>query len=225
MASVMNEAGLTPFLQLGEVQWWYFPTRWDRAAGQWTNAGSMPFYDAYAVTTFQNTYSRPMHVFASSEEDPSLYAEETAFLSSLIGNFTATVINHVREVHPNCRFEVLYPTDVNQTALNRLANYPDTEWTPAKLDCLKTESFSYTYARDLNLSHSSMDFGATKGFSHTERSHLVGIGDYTTAWLKEARLAQSENLESVVLFALDQYCLIGYATPLPASMRRSMKLG
>ncbi|MCE5306210.1 MAG: hypothetical protein LLG20_01065 [Acidobacteriales bacterium] len=225
MASVMNEAGVTPFLQLGEVQWWYFPTRWDGVTGQWANAGSMPFYDAYATTTFQNTYNRPMHVFASNEEDPSLYPEEAAFLSSLIGSFTAAAINHVRAVHPNCRFEALYPTDVNQTALNRLVNYPDAEWTPAKLDCLKTESFSYTYARDLNLSHSSMDFGATKGFPRTRRGHLVGIGDHTTAWLKEARLAQSEYLESVVLFALDQYCLIGYATPLPASMRRSMKLG
>jgi hypothetical protein len=134
------------------------------------------------------------------------------------------VINHVREVHPNCRFEVLYPTDVNQAALNRLVHYPDIEWTPAKLDCLKTESFSYTYGRNLNLSRSSMAFGTMKGFLHTKRSHLVGIGDYTTAWLKEARFAQSENLESVVLFALDQYCLIGHATPLPTSMRRSVRL-
>jgi hypothetical protein len=55
----------------------------------------------YAATTFQNTYSRPMHVFTSNEEDPSLYPRRNAFLSSLIGNFTATVINHVREVHPN----------------------------------------------------------------------------------------------------------------------------
>jgi hypothetical protein len=225
MATVMTEAGVTPFVQLGEVQWWYFPTRWDSVSGQWTDAGSMPFHDEYTTTTFQNAHSRAMHVFTTNQENPASYPEEVAFLPSLIGSFTATVIDHVRATYANCRFEVLYPTDVNDTALNRLVNFADAEWTPAKLDCLKTESFSYTYARNLNLSRDSMDFSETKGFPRTKRSHLVGIGDYTTAWLKEARLAQAENIESVVLFALDQFCLIGYAVPLETGMRRSVMLG
>jgi hypothetical protein len=221
MATVMDEAGVPPFLQLGEVQWWYFPTRWDGVAGQWVSAGSMPFYDEYTTTTFQTTYNRLMHVFSSNQEDPSPHPEETAFLPTLIGNFTATVMNHVRGTYSDCRFEVLYPTDVNDSALNRLVNYSDAEWTPAKLDCLKTESFSYTFARNLDLSRASMDFSATKSFPRTKRSHLVGISDYTTAWLKETRLAQSENIESVVLFALDQFCLIGYPVPLEAEIRTS----
>jgi len=221
----MDEAGVTPFLQLGEVQWWYFPTRWDRTLGQWVNAGSMPLYDAYTTDTFQSTYNRAMHVFLSNLDDPSAYPEETSFLPSLIGNFTNTVIDHVRATYPNCRFEVLYPTDVNDSALDRLINYPNATWTPAVLDCLKTESFTYTYARNLNLSRDSMDFGSTKGFPRTKRSHLVGIGDYTTAWLKEARLAQAENIESVVLFALDQFCLIGYPVPLEQGLQRSVLLG
>ncbi len=225
MATVMDEAGVTPFLQLGEVQWWYFPTRWDRTLGQWVNAGSMPLYDAYTTDTFQSTYNRAMHVFLSNLDDPSAYPEETSFLPSLIGSFTNTVIDHVRATYPNCRFEVLYPTDVNDSALDRLINYPNATWTPAVLDCLKTESFTYTYARNLNLSRNSMDFGSTKGFPRAKRSHLVGIGDYTTAWLKEARLAQAENIESVVLFALDQFCLIGYPVPLEQGLRRSVLLG
>jgi hypothetical protein len=28
-----------------------------------------------------------------------------------------------------------------------------------------------------------------------------------------------------VLFALDQYCLIGYPTPLPSGFRRSLRMG
>jgi hypothetical protein len=225
MAAVMAEAGVVPFLQLGEVQWWYFPTRWDSVAGQWANAGSMPFYDEYTTTTFQSTYNRSMHVFTTNLESPTPYPEEAAFLASLIGNFTSTVINHVRTTYANCRFEVLYPTDVNNTELNRLVNYPDTEWAPAKLDGLKTESFSYTSARNLDLSRDSMDFSSARSFPRTKRSHLVGIGDYMTAWLKEARLAQAENIESVVLFALDQFCLIGYPVPLEDGMRRSVMLG
>jgi hypothetical protein len=53
---------------------------------------------------------------------------------------------------------------------------------------------------------------------------LIGIGDSTTAWPKEARSAAGKGLESVVLFALDQFCLIGYAVPLGAGMRRSLRM-
>jgi hypothetical protein len=63
------------------------------------------------------------------------------------------------------------------------------------------------------------------GFTPSERSHLVGISDASTAWLKEVRLAQSEGFESVVLFALDQMCLIGYSLPLSTGMRRSARFG
>jgi hypothetical protein len=53
----------------------------------------------------------------------------------------------------------------------------------------------------------------------------VGISDSTTAWQKEMRLAKAEALGSVVLFALDQFALIGYAAPLGAGSRRSVFLG
>jgi len=42
MATVLTAAGLTPYLQFGEVQWWYFP---DDGSG-------MPFYDASTTSTF-----------------------------------------------------------------------------------------------------------------------------------------------------------------------------
>ena len=42
----MMEPGQTPYLQFGEVQWWYFP---DDGSG-------MPYYDAYTTSTFHPTY-------------------------------------------------------------------------------------------------------------------------------------------------------------------------
>ena len=56
----------------------------------------------------------------------------------------------VRQAHADTLFEVLYPPDVNDTALNRVINFPQNHWTPASLECLKTENFSYTYARNLD---------------------------------------------------------------------------
>jgi hypothetical protein len=50
-------------------------------------------------------------------------------------------------------------------------------------------------------------------------------GDATTAWTKEAQFAQGRGFESVVLFALDQMCLIGYELPLSSGFRRSVRLG
>jgi hypothetical protein len=134
-------------------------------------------------------------------------------------------MTYVRTAQPTCRFEVLYPTDVNATTFNSAFNFPPSAWTPTALTILKTECFGYTLGRDLNQAGSSIDFGASLGFTASHRSHLVGVGDSTTAWLKEVQMAEGRGLESVVLFALDQYCLIGYATPLPPSFRRSIRMG
>jgi hypothetical protein len=214
MAEVMASAGCVPYLQFGEVQWWYFPY----------DGSGLPFADDYTKSAFQATYGFPIRAIADGYVDPALYPEEAAFLSTLIGTFTTAVMAHVRSAYPQCRFEVLYPPDVNEGAFNRLINYPS-EWNPAVLDCLKTESFTYTLTRDLDKSWESMSVSADKGFGNSKRSHLVGISDNIAPWLKEVRLAMSENMESIVLFALDQFCLIGYPAPLEISARASREQG
>src|SRR6202043_1749171 len=46
MANVMAGAGTPPYLQFGEVQWWYFCPPTDPANGNWKPVlnGGMPFY-------------------------------------------------------------------------------------------------------------------------------------------------------------------------------------
>lgn len=215
MADVMAAAGCVPYLQFGEVQWWYFPL---------AGAG-MPFYDDYTLAEFQNRYGRELSVFPTNDADPAAYPEEVEFLPSLIGEFTNAVIAHVRSSHPGCRFETLYPTDVNETAFNTAINYPAAAWTPDRLDNLKTESFTYTYTRNLDRAFGTISHGALRGFTPSRRSFLVGIADSKTAWLKEVHEALAQNVESIVLFALDQYCLIGYDTPLPTALRRNFFCG
>jgi hypothetical protein len=185
----------------------------------------MPFYDAWTQAQFLAEYGRAMTTFTTNTVDPTAYSDEVSFLETVLGNFTASIMTYVRATQPSCRFEVLYPTDVNATAFNQAFNYPPAAWTPAALTILKTECFGYTLGRDLNQAQASVDFGASLGFPASQRSHLVGVGDSTTAWLKEVRMSEGKGLESVVLFALDQYCLIGYATPLPESLRRSIRMG
>ena len=216
IAQVQIEAAIQPYVQFGEVQWWYF-TDGDHSG--------MPFYDAFTTSQFRSKYGRDMAVIRSSSVDPATVPLESAFLPSLIGNFTSNIIQFVRALVPNCRFEVLYPTDVNDSALNRVINYPTADWTPAQLDSLKTESFTYTFNRDLNRAKQTMDFGQALGFPASRRSHLVGLEDSSTAWVKECRLAEGKRFNSVVLFALDQFCLMGYALPLSQGLRRSVRQG
>ena len=80
MANVMAAAGVQPYLQFGEVQWWYFCPPTDPANGNWTPIanGGMPFYDAYTTATFQSQYGRPMHVFTDPSNDPTPYPQESA---------------------------------------------------------------------------------------------------------------------------------------------------
>ncbi len=222
MAAVQSGAGLQPYLQFGEVQWWYFPT--DNLPGG-HNYHGMPFYDAWTLAELASLYGHGLGTIVTNDVDPGDFPDEAAFLPVVIGDFTNAVMAFVRATEPTCRFEVLYPADVNQTAFNQKINFAMAAWTPASLDCLKTESFGFTFGRDLDRAESSIDFGQNLGFAAVQRSHLVGVGDSTTAWLKEAQIAQGRGFESVVLFALDQYCLIGYEMPFPRSLRRAVKLG
>lgn len=215
MANVMSAAGVSPYLQFGEVQWWYFCPPTDPANGNWTPLanGGMPFYDAYTASTFQAQYGRPMHVFMEPSDDPAAYPQEAAFLPGLIGQYTASIMAFVRQTYVDAQFEVLYPPDTNDAPLTSVMNLP-AQWSPANIDCFKTENFTYTGNYDLNAAETSIELPVARGFTPANSAHLVGIGNYTTPWLKETRLAQGSQLGSVVLFALDQFCLIGYNLPL-----------
>jgi hypothetical protein len=214
MAVVMANAGVTPYLQFGEVQWWYFAA-----------PSGMPFYDDYTKSMFQTAHGRPLGTITSQNADPAAFPDECAFLPTLIGQFTNAIMDFVRQSHADACFEVLYPPDTNDTPLNKLINLPAAYWTPAKLACFKTENFTYTGDRNLDKARESIELPMQLGFPPSQSSHLVGIGEYTTPWPKEQRLALGEGVESVVLFALDQFCLIGYDLPLDDGSRRASYMG
>jgi hypothetical protein len=222
LAAIQANAGLQPYLQFGEVQWWYFPSNGFRPADPgYMDYHGMGFYDAWSTAQFQGQYGRPMAQITTNTVNPASFPDETAFLATTLGNFTSAIINYVRGAQPQCRFEVLYPTDVNATAFNQAINFPGQAWTPAVLTGLKTECFGFTLGRNLNSAEQTL--ADSFGFPASRRSHLVGIGDSTTAWPKEVRNAAGRGMDSIVLFALDQYCLIGYA-PMTEGLRRSMRM-
>ena len=210
MAELQDDAAITPYLQFGEVQWWYFPS-----------AAGMTFYDDYTKTEFQSQFSRAMHVFTSNDDDPGPFPDEAAFLPDLIGDFTASIRSFVRATYPTTKFEVLYPHDVNDHALTRVVNFPDGDWTTTNLDVLKTENFTYTGNQQLNKALESIRFPLVMGFPRAESAHLVGVFSPSEPWNWERRLARAENIESVVLWAFDQFSMVGYRMPLRRGILRS----
>jgi hypothetical protein len=200
MAQVMADAGQVPYLQFGEVQWWYFP---------YDNSG-MPFYDAYTTSQFTAQYGRSMATITDNSVQPSDHPQEAEFLPTLIGAFTRAIQQFVRQTQPAARFEVLYPCDTNAYPFTAVVNLPLTDWTSGTLDCLKTENFTYTGNYNLALATGAIGLPMELNFPASKASHLVGISGPTTPWSKETSAAIGAGLESVVLFALDQYCLIGY---------------
>jgi len=219
MAGLQVAAGMHPYLQFGEVQWWYFPSD-----GEGHAFSGMPFYDAWTQSQFLAAYGHAMATITTNTVNPASYPDEVAFLPGVIGDFTDAIMTFVRGTYSTCLFEVLYPTDTNSTAFNQAINFPTGAWTPSALAVLKTEDFGFTLGRDLDAVEATLAFGLSLGFLATQRAHLVGIGDEATAWVKEAQSAAGKGFESVVLFALDQFCLIGYPVPLPGGMRRSLRM-
>ena len=116
-----------------------------------------------------------MASISSQYADPAQFPQECEFLPSLIGSFTRSIRDYVHASYPDAKFEVLYPPDVNDTALNQIINFPLSDWTPENLTCLKTENFSYTAARNLDMARQSIELPRTLGFPAAQCSHLVGI--------------------------------------------------
>ena len=141
MAAIQAAAGLQSVLQFGEVQWWYFPNNGSTDPAIRFRHAVLRRLDAGAISGRVRTGD---DAFTTNTADPTSHPDEVAFLQTVLGNFTAAIMTFVRTTQPSCRFEVLYPLDVNDTAFNSAINFPPAEWTSSALTSLKTEGFGYT---------------------------------------------------------------------------------
>jgi hypothetical protein len=66
-----------------------------------------PLYDDYTKSTFQAIYGRPLGLITSHNAPPASFVQECPFLSTLIGQFTDSIINLVCQTQSSTRFEVL----------------------------------------------------------------------------------------------------------------------
>ncbi|MDQ6705235.1 MAG: hypothetical protein M3Z85_04610, partial [Acidobacteriota bacterium] len=218
IADLQAAAGLTPSLQCGEFLWWFFPHR--DASG----VTSMAYYDDATAAAAQAALGRPLQLFSSPNDDPDVNdGADATFLRSRLRDHVAALVAQVRSAHPNARFEVLFPYDVNHPTpvgvhgelggkLNRFINFP-VEW-ESKLssgfDVLKMEALAFGgNLRNLDLARTAIRFPIDLGWPLNSIRYLVPVFGPATPWEKEWAIAIGEGIPVTNLWAFDQVSIFG----------------
>lgn len=213
-AQLMSEAGVTPRLQFGEIQWWYFP-----------NASGMPYYDSYTTAQFQGQFGRPLHVFLTNNDDPDAFPDDSNFLRGQLQSHVDAIKSHVLASFPGAEFEVLWPRDANDPPSRRLnyrVNLPS-NWTPAHFEYFKCEAFGYTaFDHDMGKAVAAIRFPMdAQGFPPSRSRHIAGLFGYPWPWARVLVHARRASIALTNLWAYDQFCFFALDLPLQAEARRA----
>jgi hypothetical protein len=234
-ASILSACGLTPWLQFGEVLWWFFDWCTSTSDGHHIEAG-MAYYDANTSAAAQAALGRALAMFSHATDDPSIngYADAN-FLRARIKAHIDGIRVAVLAVVPGAQFELLWPYDVNyptQNAygvggqLNRYVNLPIEyqQQSGSGLNRLKMEALSFgSQERNFAKAYEAMTFPWTSPMAWTRATsaYLIPWFNGGCPWDREW-LAVSDaaaNPSWIGFWAIDHLCSFGWPLPLP--VRRS----
>jgi hypothetical protein len=232
LANLMAQAGLTPNLQFGEFLWWFF-TNWSPSNPN----GGMAFYDPETQALAQTQLGRPLHIFRRPDDDPALYPDDVAFLQQRLHAHVTQLMAHIRQQHPDARFELLFPYDVNHPfpsgvhnlggPLNRQVNFPP-QWaskSTAGFDRIKMEALDFgAWSRNLDLAFSAIRFPLDLGWPRDSVRYLVPVFRGKYPWIKEVDYALGLGIPAVNLWAFDHVCLFGLEVGERRLSGRAMKI-
>ncbi len=227
IAQMQTAAGLTPSVQYGEFLWWYF-----------AGPGGMAYYDDETLAAAQAALGRPLYIFSTPDDDPSVNAGADAlFLRNRLRDHVAAVVADIRAGYPAVKCEVLFPYDVNYPTpvpagnpsvggrLNRFVNLP-LEWQlppSSGLDRIKIEALAFgSSIRDLDLVRAAVDLFPGFGWPVGSLRYLVPVFGTATPWYRELAIARGAGIVTNNLWAFDHVCLFNLAVPEPSLERRSL---
>ena len=222
LARLMSDAGLTPNLQFGEFLWWFFTNY-----STFNPGGGMAFYDPETRADAMTALGRELHLFRTPDDNPDVNGGADAlFLRNRLRDHVNSLRAAVLAEHPNAKFELLWPYDVNHPTpagvhqlggrLNRFVNLP-AEWEQKEgsgLDRIKMEALDFSmWSRDSNLIHKSIEFPLDLGWPKDSVRYLVAIfrGAYT--WEREFWYARNLGIPVVNMWAFDHVCIFGLPVP------------
>jgi len=146
-ASLADEQGLDPWLQVGEP-WWWFNTE-----------GSKPcFYDYQTKVKFNNDtglFAPEFPTINSTELVGTPYDEFMAWLRETLGESVLSIRDAVKGVYPKSKTSALVflPSilDPSVGIINEI-NYPQEHYSYPNLDFIQTEAYDWLIDHDLNKS-------------------------------------------------------------------------
>jgi hypothetical protein len=213
-------AGLTPVLQCGEFTWWYFT---DYSAAN--PGGGMAYYDAETTAAAQAALGRPLAIFRTPNDDPSINGgADATFLRDRLRDYCSALTAAVKTAVPGARFEILFPYDVNYPTptgihnlggqLNRFVNLPP-EWGQpggSGFDRFKLEALDFgAWCRDTDLAEQCQELPIQLGWPPSLVSCITPVFEPSYAWMKEVWNARDLQFRAVTLWAFDHVNLYGLA--------------
>jgi hypothetical protein len=223
IAGLQAAAGLTPCVQYGEFLWWYF-----EEAG-----GGMGYYDPETTAAALASLGRPLHVFTTQNDDPTVNASADAlFLRNRLRDHVAALVADLGFVYANRISELLWPYDVNYPSvvggvggqLNYFVNLP-VEWKSqpsSGLTRIKVEALSFgSSMRDLDLANQAIGLFPSFGWPLSQLRYLVPVFGSACPWVRELALALGAGIATNNLWAFDHICLYNLQVPEGPLERRS----
>ena len=222
VATLMEAAGLTAWLQFGEVGWWF------NAGG---SPASMAYYDADTAAAATAALGRALYVFTGPGDDPGVNGgADAAWLAGRLAGYVAAVRAVVAAAHAGAKFELLWPLDVNLPETRRLnwaVNLP-AAWKAkagSGLDSFLCEGFQFGGTdRDLNQVARCAGYPFVElGWDRASCGYLMGIFNAGWPWVRDYLTAAGARV-AVKVWAWDHICMYGRMVPVPASARRAAEV-
>jgi hypothetical protein len=232
MAASMSAAGLTPWLQFGEVGWWFFP------GANPSDTKGMAFYDPDTGAAALSALGRPLAAFTHPGDDPAVngYADAN-FLRERIKTHIDAIRTYVLASVPGAKFELLWPLDVDYPSttaraqlggrLLRYVNFP-IEYqaqSGSGLDRLKIEGLAFgATERNYDEARQAIAFPVTSpcAWPAAAIAYLVPLFNGGCPWPREYLAAVNAGVPRINLWAWDHLALLSWPVPLPVNRSRAV---
>lgn len=227
-AALLSAAGIaTPWLQFGEIGWWFF------AGG---SGPSMAYYDAYTSAAATAALSRSLANFVTPNDAPSVNSFADAnFLVGLLQTHCHAIATAVLAATASTLFEMLFPYDVNWLTaytdpmgqpgiggqLNRYVNLPTAyEAAGSDLNRFKVEGLAWgTTYRNLTNALATFNFYLTDTtWALADILCLIPLQNGGCPFENEFLESQNIPIPQVCFWALDHIILFSWKNIMPTNL-------
>lgn len=232
VAALLGTAGITtPWLQFGEVEWWFFP------GSSPTDTQGMAYYDAYTSSEATTILGRALATFNTPNDSPGINSFADAnFLVDLLQTHIHSIVTAVLAATSSAQFELLFPYDINWPTsyvdpmgvlppiggqLNRYVNLPtDYCASGSDIDRLKMEALAWgtTYRNLTNAIATFLFYTTDTSWSLSDVLCLIPWDNQGCPFENEFLQSQNVPIPQICFWALDHIILFSWGNQMPTQL-------